>query len=113
MLGTEGGVFHSVLVNHCQTVGIRQAVRSPTRFRANHRPSLLYLVYVNNSANICRLDHLPPLYLRDHCVLRVDVEGSRPVLPAATVVKQYNRLNEAEAMPLARDLDWGIHGTVS
>ncbi len=84
---------------------------SPTRFRDGNRPSSLSLLFINNLADIYRLDYLSPPGLSDQRVLRVEVEGSRPVLPFETAVKWYHRLEEAKALQLARDLDWDVHET--
>ena len=49
-----------------------QHAKEPTRFRSGQKPSLLDLIFTNESYSIDRVQHISPLGLSDHTLLKFD-----------------------------------------
>ena len=70
--GVSAGGFSSRLFHLVQEEDWTQHVREPTRYRAAQRPSLLDLLFTNESHLVDRIQISEPLGKKDHAVLEFD-----------------------------------------
>ena len=67
--GVSAGGFSSRLFHLVQEEDWTQHVCEPTRYRAGQRPSLLDLVFINESHRVDRIQISEPLGMSDNAVL--------------------------------------------